>query len=124
MKNQFIALMMMLSILPVVAGAQHNPYVDSLKKALTISKNEEKFNIYYKLANTYRMNSAYDAAAKMAEAYKLAAESEKNQVEQVKAYSVLMHIQLNQSDFKKAQLYMDSVEWAGEMGRTWCAGIM
>lgn len=117
MKNQFIALMMMLSILPVVAGAQRNPYVDSLKKALTISKNEEKFNIYYKLANTYRMNSAYDVAAKMAEAYKLAAESEKNQVEQVKAYSVLMHIQLNLSDFKKAQLYMDSVEWAGGDGK-------
>ncbi|MCF3108825.1 hypothetical protein LL912_08555 [Niabella sp. CC-SYL272] len=88
------------------AGAQ-NPYIDSLKKELAVAPTT---GLYFKLAEAYRYNDDYEQAVATAKSYAAMAESQRNNLEQAKAYGLLTHIQLNKGDYKLAQQYLDSAE--------------
>ncbi|MCD2422622.1 hypothetical protein LQ567_07615 [Niabella pedocola] len=84
-----------------------NVYIDSLKKELTATRSA---NLYFKLTEAYRYNDDYEQAAATAKGYVAMADAQKNNLEKVKAYGLLTHIQLNKGDYKLAQQYLDSAE--------------
>ena len=102
-------MMTTLALLVLLLGnaPAQNPYIDSLKKELGSRQTPD---LYFKLAEAYRYNNDYEAAAATARTYAAMAERIKNSLEKTKAYGLMTHIQLNKGDYKLAQQYLDSAE--------------
>ncbi|MBO9592778.1 MAG: hypothetical protein J7599_07700 [Niabella sp.] len=101
-------------VLFVTDTRAQNPYIDSLKKELSVARTT---NLYFKLAEAYRYNDDYELGTATAKSYVAMADAQQNNLEKVKAYGLLTHIQLNKGDYKRAQQYLDSAETTAAMAK-------
>lgn len=104
---KYVMTVLAIMLLLLREAPAQNAYIDSLKQELARNRSP---GLYFKLAEAYRYNNDYEAAAITASAYASAAGRAQNNLEKTKAYGLMTHIQLNKGDYKRAQQYLDSAE--------------
>lgn len=85
-----------------------NPYIDSLQHAIKQGEGQHRFDAYFRLADSYRMNDQFDLSVKTSITYKDEAQTAGNVLETVKAYALLSNIYTNLEDYETALLFQDS----------------